>query len=213
MRNYFSECGQDIFALILNNNCYNGTFLEIGCNDQKISSNCFLLDKHYNWKGISIDIDEYDFTERKNSIFIKKDCTKLNFKDILEINNFPKIINYLSLDLDVINGSTILTLENLAKIFNTYKFKVITFEHDIYTGNHHNTRERSRKIFKDNGYHLLFSDVLTKGIVSNNDKFEDWYIKLELINKDILNLINNHFKNNDSIHGKTIIMSLENLIK
>ena len=54
-----------------------------------------------------------------------------------------------------------------------YHFNVVTFEHDIYSGNHFDTRNKSREIFARRGYIRLFSDVY------GNDPrlpFEDWYV-------------------------------------
>lgn len=41
-----------------------------------------------------------------NSIHIINDASKINYNDMFKINNFPFNIDYLSLDLEVNNGST-----------------------------------------------------------------------------------------------------------
>jgi hypothetical protein len=48
---------------------------------------------------------------------------------------------------------------------------VVTFEHDIYSGDHYNTRAKSRQIFARNGYIRVFSDVQNEG-----NAYEDWYV-------------------------------------
>ena len=81
-------------------------------------------------------------------------------------------MDYLQVDLEVHNGSTIEALELLDKtIFPTYTFSVVTFEHDIYGGDHYNTRAKSREIFDRNGYIRVFGDVQNIG-----NAFEDWYV-------------------------------------
>lgn len=46
------EIGQDLEVLNYYNNKENGFFIEIGANDGIELSNTYLLEKHYNWKGI-----------------------------------------------------------------------------------------------------------------------------------------------------------------
>ncbi len=53
----------------------------------------------------------------------------------------PKNIDYLQIDLEVCNRSTLTTLELLDNtIFNEYKFATVTFEHYIYASDRFNTR-------------------------------------------------------------------------
>ena len=65
-----------------------------------------------------------------------------------------------------------------------WKFAVVTFEHDIYTGNHYNTREKSRAIFKRRGYVRVFSDV-----TNERNPYEDWYVYPDLVD---MNLVARH---------------------
>ena len=152
-----SQAGQDRFILSVLNNKINGYFLEIGSNHPIIINNTYILENNYGWKGIMIEYDN-NFLQsykniRHNSIHIINDATKVEYFKLFTENNIPKNIDYLQIDLEVVNGSTINTLKLLnVQVFKEYKFAVITFEHDIYRGNFHNTRDESRKIFKDNGY-------------------------------------------------------------
>jgi len=128
---------------------------------------------------------------RPNSIHIINDATQINYKSLFEDNNMPKILDYLQIDLEADNGSTLKTLQKLDnEIFDTYKFATITFEHDIYHTNYLNTRLVSRKIFEDRGYIRIFEDI------NNNDMnfpYEDWYIHPDLVDMEyITNLINNN---------------------
>jgi len=193
MNNTYSQASQDIFVLSLLNNKINGTFLEIGSNHPITHNNTYILEKKNNWKGIMIEYDKsfehlYKI-HRPNSIYLINDATKINYKELLDNNNFPKNIDYLQIDLDVNNKSTLNTLQLLNDtIMNDYKFATITFEHDIYCGNYFNTREISRKIFLNKGYVLVFPDVSV--FWENNYKpFEDWYAHPDLIDINYINSI------------------------
>jgi hypothetical protein len=195
------QAGQDCFIMKVLKNKKNGYFLEIGSNDPKNINNTYILEKDYNWRGIMVEYDpiflESYKKERPNSIHVIDDATKIDYLSILKNNNFPTNMDYLQIDLEVSNSSTLNTLELLNNtIMNEYKFAVVTFEHDIYRGDHYNTRIRSREIFNNNGYIRVFSDV------KNDDcPFEDWYIHPDLVDKDIINKI----KSNDSMDYKDVL--------
>jgi hypothetical protein len=117
------------------------------------------------------------------------DAQKVDYKKILDSNNFPTEIDYLQIDLDVNNRSTLNTLALLnTTVFDKYKFATVTFEHDIYTGNYFNTQEISRQIFKERGYILVFPDVSVFW-EGKYCKFEDWYVHKDLVDPDIINKI------------------------
>ena len=89
-----------------------------------------------------------DYKEiRPNSIHIINDATKIDYKNLFEINNVPLNLDYLQIDLEANNGSTLNTLKKLnSEVMDKHKFATITFEHDIYHTNYLNTRLESRKI-------------------------------------------------------------------
>jgi hypothetical protein len=205
---YFSQAGQDKFVLNILKKKKNGNFLEIGSNHPTFINNTYTLEKNYNWRGIMVEYDKNFLNlykiHRPNSIHVINDATKVNYLQILKDNKFPKNMDYLQIDLDVNNRSTLTTLELFDKtVFDEYKFATITFEHDIYNGNHFDTREKSRQILKNRGYISVFPDVLFK----DNIVFEDWYVHpnlvdMEYINKLIKNNISNYVHHN--ITGKSI---------
>ena len=210
---YFSQACQDKFILNVLKEKKNGFFLEIGSNHPIDINNTYTLEKNYNWKGIMVEYNSYFLDlykeHRLNSIHIINDATKIDYKHILEINNMPIEMDYLQIDLDVNNRSTLDTLEILDNdIFDKYKFATVTFEHDIYTGNYFNTREKSREIFNKRGYVCVFKDIhIQPSIV-----FEDWYVHPDLVNMEYINnLINNNITNYvaNSITEKSI--SCENI--
>ena len=86
----------------------------------------------------------------------------------------PKIIDYLSLDIDEN------TTECLEKIpLDKYQFKVITIEHDSYRFGTV-PRDVQRKILQNAGYYLLCQD-LTCPPLFNTQYFEDWWINPKFI--------------------------------
>jgi len=118
---------------------------------------------------------------RPQSIHILNDACKVNYRSLLDSNNFPTNMDYLQIDLDVDNCSTLNVLELLnSTVFDKYTFGTITFEHDIYHGNFYNTQHISRKILNDRGYKLVFSDVSVFW-EGRDCSFEDWYVHSSLI--------------------------------
>jgi len=189
----YSQACQDIFVLKLTKNKKNGFFVEIGGSQPIELSNTYLLEKKYFWKGFIVEwyvmFAELYNKYRPNSIYEINDARKVNYKKTLDDYSFPKNIDYLQIDLDVDNKSTLDVLEIFNNtIFDEYKFATITFEHDIYSGNFFNTRKISRQIFKNRGYILVFPDVK---VFHNNDflPFEDWYIHPDLVDMDYVNKI------------------------
>jgi hypothetical protein len=199
-----SQSGQDKFILSVLKNKKNGYFLEIGSNDPIVINNTYILEKDYNWKGIMVEYDDsfensYKIT-RPNSYHVIKDATQVDYIHLFKKYNIPNDLDYLQIDLEVVNSSTIDTLKLLNNtIFTSYKFAVVTFEHDIYRGDFFNTREESRKIFNNNGYILVFGDVKNFG-----NSFEDWYVHPSLVDMDYINKI----KTNESLDWTEIIEKL-----
>ena len=121
---------------------------------------------------------------RPNSIHVINDATKIDYKNLFEMNNMPTEIDYLQIDLEAHDRSTLTTLEIFDRsIFDTYKFATITFEHDVYGGNHHDTRIASRQILTKRGYICVFPDISDHkpAIV-----FEDWYVHPDLVDMEYI---------------------------
>jgi hypothetical protein len=200
-----SQAYQDLFVLKMLNYKRDGSFLEIGSNHPIIHNNTYMLESMYNWKGIMIEYDD-SFEQsykihRPLSIYKINDARIINYKNILDVNNYPTNMDYLQIDLDVNNKSTLDTLTVLNNsVFDKYKFATITFEHDIYTGNYFNTQEISRQIFMDRGYTLLFPNVSVYWEGSFKP-FEDWYVHPDLVDINIIN----KFKTSDSLTTDQII--------
>lgn len=164
----YSQIGQDIFVLQMLKNKTNGIFLDIGCYLPIEINNTYLLEKNYNWNGISIDIQNYSEEWKiRKSKFIQHDALLVNYEEILNKISINNRIDYLSLDLEP--PTRTFELLNILP-FNKFRFSVITFEHDTYRG-FDKIKQDSRKILKSYGY------ILYKENVGN---YEDWYIDQEI---------------------------------
>lgn len=184
------QAEQDKFVLNILKNKKKGFFLEIGSNHPININNSYILEKNYEWNGIMVEYENKwlnDYKKfRPNSIHIINDATKIDYKNLFEINNVPLNLDYLQIDLEANNGSTLNTLKKLnSEVMDKHKFATITFEHDIYHTNYMNTRLESRKIFEDRGYVRVFSDVNNGGI----NPYEDWYIHPDLVDNGLVNTL------------------------
>lgn len=192
---------QDAYVLNILKFKRNGFFLEIGSHDAIHISNTYKLEKEFDWTGLMVDCehcyeDSYK-THRPNSKYAIADATNLDYKTLFETYNFPANMDYLQIDLEVSNKSTLNVLLHLdATLFDTYKFATVTFEHDIYRGDFFDTRVQSRAIFERRGYVRVFSDV--KG---DTFPFEDWYVHPDLVDMTYINKI----KHEESMEAKDII--------
>jgi len=179
MSGFNGQSLQDQFVLHTLNYKTNGYFLEIGSNHPININNSYILEKNYNWNGLMVEYDqchEESYKQLRSSHYIIQDATTIDYLDLFQKYNFPKNMDYLQIDLEVTNESTIKTLELLDQvIFPEYTFSVVTFEHDIYVGDYFNTRQRSRELFAKNGYIMVFSNVKNQGL-----EYEDWYIHSSL---------------------------------
>lgn len=204
---YLGQANQDRFVLNVLKEKKNGYFLEIGSNHPININNSYLLETSYDWKGIMVEFSPQFLPlyieHRPNSIHVINDATIIDYKNLFEINNMPLSFDYLQIDLEVSNESTLNTLKKLdTDVFDTYKFATVTFEHDIYVGDCYNTRLSSRDIFKRRGYVCVFEDIS-----NDNYPYEDWYVHPDLVDMNYVNnLIATNSKNyvDDPYTGKRI---------
>ena len=171
---------QDRFAVAVLDGKKNGTYVEVGGYLPIEWSNTFMLEKEFGWTGISLELFE-KFSSQWNGVRSNKcitcDATKVDLNSLIDENNLPKIIDFLQLDIDPA-VSTFKVLENID--FDKHSFRIITFEHDVYRGGDTiEIRDKSREILQSHGYTLLIPDVRHGDL-----KFEDWYIKEDLMPSD-----------------------------
>ena len=208
----FSQAAQDIFVLYATQNKKNGFFLEIGSNHPMIHNNSYILEKQNGWSGLLVEYDksfESLYNEyRPSSKYIINDARCVDYREFLDNNKFPLNIDYLQIDLDVNNKSTLdtfLLLNNT--VFDKYTFATITLEHDIYTGNFYNTQNITREILKNRGYVLVFPNVRVFW-EGNYKPFEDWYIHPDLIDINLFDKINSDKESLNSDEIKKRILNI-----
>lgn len=177
-KNSNSQIGQESFVLNCLKEKRNGFYVEIGAYHSKNDSNTYLLEKEYGWSGVAFEIqtkmcDEYNLN--RSNLCLNVDATKFNYLQYFENNNFPKVIDYLQIDIDPAHQS-LKALELLP--LDKYRFSVVTFEHDLYVDRKNIViKERAKKIFRQHGY------ILAKENAGNgNVVFEDWWIDKDIYN-------------------------------
>jgi tetratricopeptide (TPR) repeat protein len=180
----FSQAYQDMFVLTALDGKNNGTYLEIGSAMPFYGNNTALLE-NLGWTGIGIDIkqelvDDYSI-QRKNKVLCLN-ALETNYENLISEIAVDGVIDYLQLDCEPSKT----TFEVLLSIpFDTYKFAVITYEHDHYSDMTKTYRKKSRAFLKSLGYVLVVPNV------SPNEcsPFEDWWVHPDLIDSNILEKI------------------------
>ena len=178
----FSQSGQESFVLNMLDSQKNGFYVEIGAYHSTDLSNTYVLESQYDWRGLAFEIDRKKSKEyngnRKNKC-ITADATKFDYLQCFNESKVPSVIEYLQVDIEPAFQS----LAALKRIpFDAYQFKVITFEHDLYSDQKNNLiQQESHEFLESFGYQRV-----VKNVSSNGFPYEDWYIKPELINQDIL---------------------------
>lgn len=178
----YSESYQDMFVLSVLDGKRNGTYLEIGAGNTFYGNNTALLEQNYNWTGVALDIDEgfvlAHKKERRNPCLLK-DATLIDYNKFLSGLNFPKEIDYLQIDCDPPE----VTYNILLQIpFDSYKFAVITYEHDYYCDETKSYREKSRKYLESYGYVLLAGNIAP----DEWRAYEDWYVHPDLVRQSVI---------------------------
>jgi len=198
----FSQIYQDMFVLSMNNGKKNGTYFEVGSAHYSINNNTFLLETQFDWQGISIDINQQSimsFNNNRKNVGICADATSIDYIQLFSEHYKSTNIDYLQLDCDPPN----ITFDVLEKIpFDTYKFGVITYEHDFYNDITGSYREKSRVFLKSKGYKLICGNISP---LKDKYPFEDWWIHPDIINKKIYKLFER--ANDDPINGEKYMLT------
>lgn len=197
-RNY-SEAFQDLFVLTATDFKSNGTYLEIGSGDWQYGNNTLLLERDFQWNGISIDVEEEmirGHNANRSHETLCEDATEIDFDDLL-LRYQSKWIDYLQIDCDPSETS----FEVLNRIpFDTYNFGVITFEHDHYTDPSSLVREQSREYLEKRGYVLIVGNVSPE---MHKRPYEDWYVHPKLL----ANVSNLQCINRDSVFAASLFLA------
>jgi hypothetical protein len=172
---------QEQFVIDILDKKKNGHYVELGAAHFSNGNNTYSLENDYNWSGVSFEIvdsmrEEFN-SNRKNPCMA--DALSFNYIEYFEKNNFPKQIDFLQLDIDAGYtthgrpvGNSHWTLHGLLAVpLNTYRFTLITFEHDanMYWKNI-SIRDAQREILDSFGYSLV-----------HRSYHEDWWVDPKVI--------------------------------
>lgn len=173
---------QEEFVIHMLKEKRNGYYVELGAFHSTQGSNTYKLETEYDWNGVSFEIIpdfHKEITENRRNPCILGDATKFNYIKYFEDNNFPKQIDYLQIDIDsgydmegrAVGNPALSLLGLIALPLNTYRFSVVTFEHDaqIELRNSH-MRDAQREIMHALGYSLVVKDW-----------HEDWWVDPKII--------------------------------
>lgn len=169
------EAAQE-FVLNVHGRKVGGHYVELGAFHSSEGSNTNILEKDYAWKGVSFEIEadkHLEFTLNRTNPCILGDARKFNFTEYFTQNNFPNQIDFLQVDIDSgydQYGQPIdpyCSLQGLLAVpLNTYRFSVITFEHDFNMYLKADAqRDAVREIMHSFGY-----------IIAGKHPHEDWFV-------------------------------------
>jgi hypothetical protein len=179
IENNWSQSMQDIFVMSMLDGKRNGVYVEIGADQPRVISNTYLLEKDFDWSGISfeLDADKVAFfnTIRENKCLCE-DATLYNYKSLFEELNYPKQIDYLQLDIDPAEG-TLRALKVLP--LDDYRFSVITYETDVYSSGA-DIQDEQIEILESHGYQLVAKNVKCEG-----NPYEDWWVDPAIVSEDV----------------------------
>ena len=176
----------DEFCARLFNFKADGTYVDIGSADAKFGNNTYFLDIRYGWRGLCVEhAPEYNptYAGRKNCVHINQDALTINYPEVFAKMNMPSSIDFLSVDIDILD------LEIAKILLNTdYRFKVVGIEHDAYLyGDKY--RIPQRELFLSKGYVLACSDVFARFPGPENSSYEDWYLDPQYFSQGMINTV------------------------
>jgi len=182
-----SQAFQDQFIATLFLFKPNGHCVDIGSAHSRVSNNTYFFES-LKWKSLTFEVDKkytHSYRERAYNRHYNLDATQICFADIFSDNEFPSVIDYLSLDVD---HSTCKVLRKLP--FDSYQFRAITIEHDSYRFGDMNKLEQ-RSILEGAGYVRIASDILVpspghEGWDGTPCPFEDWWVHQKHFKHDFL---------------------------
>ena len=175
-----SQSLQDVFVQCMTGDLDLPHYLELGSSYPIRISNTFVLEHFRNWRGISVELDPELvalFRSVRSNTCLQADATRVLYEDQLASAGFPQDIGYLSVDID----PSFQSLASLLAIpFETRRFAVITFEHDLYRSGGR-VRAIQRDFLREHGYTLVVGDVKYMGRYA----YEDWWVHPDLVSREV----------------------------
>jgi hypothetical protein len=174
-----------------------GFYVDIGAGDgffDPNGGNSLFLEEN-GWNGILIegDIKRHEYSKQhRKGISIHAMIPDKTIKSILIENQCPKVIDYISIDIE---PSSLIALYNFP--FEDFSFKFLTFEHDLYTSPDNEEQKReSHRILKSMGYVCMADNVSVPH--SYFEYFEDWWINPSFFSKEFIE--KNQFIGKDGLY-------------
>ena len=128
---------QDLFPFFLLDK-ENGFFLDVACAHPINASNTYLLEQQKNWTGVCVDIGDveslYSWSKIRKAKSFQADATSDEFVEILKKSVGSRLVDYLSLDVDV-GGYVEKNLTHLAlrRVLEAgIRFRCATIEHESF---------------------------------------------------------------------------------
>lgn len=173
----------DEFCARLFNFKTGGTYVDIGSAHSRDHNNSNYLDLRLGWRGLCVEIEsQYNgsYVDRKNCVYLNEDALKIDYAKKFAEMAMPPSIDYLSLDVDVLDLEVVKLLPH-----DKYRFKIVGIEHDAYQ---HGDRDRApqRKFILGLGYVLACADVFVRHPNFENCPFEDWYLDPQYFSADVI---------------------------
>jgi len=181
----FSPSEQENFVIEMTQMKQAGHYVELGAFHSHDGSNTRVLEQDFGWHGVSFEIDDKRrdqfVSNRSNPCY--GDALAFNYTEFFEAAQWPKQIDFLQVDIDNgydpamrPEGSAYTSLLGLISLpLNTFRFSVITFEHDVnmYFRNK-SIRDAQREILDALGYTLVVRTI-----------HEDWWVDPAAVCQDL----------------------------
>jgi hypothetical protein len=170
---------QDLFVQALIGN--SGFFVDIGAGNgegEPCASNTAWLEE-LGWTGILLeyrkDYHEESKVFRPKSISVWENAFSVDFLNLFKINNAPKVIDYLTIDIDPTEEIQSPCVQALSRFpFFEYDFKILTIEHDLYNPHGDYQKKSLMDFMKNKPYKLIAENVALS--FAGTKYLEDWYI-------------------------------------
>lgn len=205
--NFRSDAYQDQFAGNLAKFKRDGYCVDIG-SCHSIWSNNTIAFQELGWTSVSIEIDsQYNDSypqTRTQGTHYNEDAVTFDYRKAFEENEFPKEIDYLSLDVDTASLSVLDVLP-----FDEYRFNAITIEHDGYLyGDQYRAPQREKLTAL--GYKLVCANILVPNPGHQGYDgvspcpFEDWWVHPEAFDPALIESIQS-----DGSHPAEIVKKIQ----
>jgi hypothetical protein len=191
---YRGQAWQDQFVdlVLMDNNgklLQHGFFVDVGAGTEPeidwCSSNSLIFERR-GWKGIAIDFDPNRLRGRscicESSMIGDGFNGTTTLAEVLNKNNTPKVIDYLSVDIE---GYDLIATASLIEA--GYTFKVLTIEHNLYCQGQ-GLKNEIFNYLSAKGYIRIVDnagDLADIEDLHRRHLFEDWYIDPRLVDYSV----------------------------